>query len=52
VLDAVSVPKPVDWLGNAWGGHVGLTPAANSPDMTFDGKLTRISPSSEVPSTV
>jgi pimeloyl-ACP methyl ester carboxylesterase len=32
VLDAVSVPMPVDWLGNAWGGHVGLTLAANSPE--------------------
>ena len=32
VLDAVGVQKPVDWLGNAWGGHVGLTLAAKSPD--------------------
>ncbi len=32
VLDTVGVPKPVDWLGNAWGGHVGLTLAANSPE--------------------
>jgi pimeloyl-ACP methyl ester carboxylesterase len=32
VLDALGVQKPVDWLGNAWGGHVGLTLAANSPD--------------------
>jgi pimeloyl-ACP methyl ester carboxylesterase len=32
VLDAVGVSKPVDWLGNAWGGHVGLTLAANSPE--------------------
>jgi pimeloyl-ACP methyl ester carboxylesterase len=32
VLDAVGVQKPVDWLGNAWGGHVGLTLAAQSPD--------------------
>jgi pimeloyl-ACP methyl ester carboxylesterase len=32
VLDAMDVPKPVDWLGNAWGGQVGLTLAANSPE--------------------
>lgn len=32
VLDAVGVQKPVDWLGNAWGGQVGLTLAAKSPD--------------------
>ncbi len=32
VLDALGVQKPVDWLGNAWGGHVGLTLAANAPD--------------------
>jgi pimeloyl-ACP methyl ester carboxylesterase len=31
-LDALGLPKPVDWLGNAWGGHVGLTLATNSPD--------------------
>ena len=32
VLDALGVQKPVDCLGNAWGGHVGLTLAARSPD--------------------
>src|ERR1700757_1538114 len=32
VLDTLGVQKPVDWLGNAWGGHVGLTLAAKSPD--------------------
>jgi pimeloyl-ACP methyl ester carboxylesterase len=26
------VPKPVDSLGNAWGGHVGLVLAAKSPE--------------------
>lgn len=31
VLDALGVQKPVDWLGNAWGGHVGLMLAATSP---------------------
>lgn len=28
VLDALGVAEPVDWVGNAWGGHVGLTLAA------------------------
>jgi pimeloyl-ACP methyl ester carboxylesterase len=32
VLDALAVQKPVDWLGNAWGGHVGLMLAATAPD--------------------
>lgn len=32
VLDAVGVPESVDWLGNAWGGHVGLTLAAKLPE--------------------
>jgi pimeloyl-ACP methyl ester carboxylesterase len=31
VLDALSVTVPADWVGNAWGGHVGLTLAARSP---------------------
>lgn len=32
VLDILGVREPVDWLGNAWGGHVGLTIAASSPE--------------------
>ncbi len=28
VLEALSVVEPVDWVGNAWGGHVGITLAA------------------------
>ncbi|MET0828224.1 MAG: alpha/beta hydrolase [Microbacterium sp.] len=32
VLDALSVSQPVDWVGNAWGGHVGLIFAADRPD--------------------
>ncbi|HEY7052345.1 MAG TPA: alpha/beta fold hydrolase [Mycobacterium sp.] len=32
VLDALGEDGPVDWVGNAWGGHVGLTLAAQSPD--------------------
>jgi pimeloyl-ACP methyl ester carboxylesterase len=31
VLDACGVADPVDWVGNAWGGHVGLTLAAGTP---------------------
>jgi pimeloyl-ACP methyl ester carboxylesterase len=31
VLDALGVVEPVDWVGNAWGGHVGLLFAAASP---------------------
>jgi pimeloyl-ACP methyl ester carboxylesterase len=31
VLDRL-VTGPVDWLGNAWGGHVGLAVAAGHPD--------------------
>jgi len=29
VLDRLSVTDPVDWVGNAWGGHVGLRFAAD-----------------------
>jgi pimeloyl-ACP methyl ester carboxylesterase len=32
VLDALGVPGPVDWLGSAWGGHVGIPFAAGSPE--------------------
>ena len=32
VVDAVGISEPVDWVGNAWGGHVGLTLAAKSPE--------------------
>jgi pimeloyl-ACP methyl ester carboxylesterase len=32
VLDTLRVQEPVDWLGNAWGGHVGLMLAAQAPD--------------------
>lgn len=31
-LDVVGVGDPVDWVGNAWGGHVGLTLAAKAPE--------------------
>ncbi|WP_369255337.1 alpha/beta fold hydrolase [Geodermatophilus amargosae] len=32
VLDQSGVTEPVDWLGNAWGGHVGAAFAASEPD--------------------
>ncbi len=31
VLDALGITDPVDWLGNAWGGHVGALFAARWP---------------------
>jgi len=33
VLHAVGVSDPVDWVGNAWGGHVGLVLAARRPEL-------------------
>lgn len=32
VLDHLGVTQPVDWVGNAWGGHVGILFAAAWPD--------------------
>ncbi|HEX3199092.1 MAG TPA: alpha/beta hydrolase [Propionibacteriaceae bacterium] len=31
VLDTWGIDQPVDWLGNAWGGHVGVVFAATWP---------------------
>ncbi|WP_435592586.1 alpha/beta fold hydrolase [Nocardia sp. bgisy118] len=31
VLDHLGIDEPVDWLGNAWGGHVGILFAAAHP---------------------
>lgn len=31
VLDALGIEDPVDWVGNAWGGHVGIVLAAQQP---------------------
>src|SRR5258708_39181927 len=31
VLDHFAIDQPVDWLGNAWGGHVGILFAAAHP---------------------
>lgn len=31
VLEHLGIDEPVDWVGNAWGGHVGITFAATSP---------------------
>jgi pimeloyl-ACP methyl ester carboxylesterase len=32
VLAALNIDEPVDWVGNAWGGHVGIVFAATRPD--------------------
>ena len=32
VLASLGVNEPVDWVGNAWGGHVGVVFAARWPD--------------------
>jgi pimeloyl-ACP methyl ester carboxylesterase len=32
ILDMLDVTEPVDWLGNAWGGHAGVLFAAGHPD--------------------
>jgi pimeloyl-ACP methyl ester carboxylesterase len=31
VLDVLGISEPVDWVGNAWGGHVGVIFATTSP---------------------
>lgn len=31
LLASLEVDEPVDWLGNAWGGHVGIELAASAP---------------------
>ena len=31
ILDVLDIPGPVDWVGNAWGGHVGIVFADNYP---------------------
>ena len=31
VLDSLDIGEPVDWVGNAWGGHVGIIFAATWP---------------------
>lgn len=32
ILDHLGIREPVDWVGNAWGGHVGLVAAVRSPE--------------------
>jgi len=32
VLEQLAIRGPVDWLGNAWGGHVGVAFAVSQPD--------------------
>lgn len=33
VLEELGIRQPVDWVGNAWGGHVGAVVAASGPDV-------------------
>ena len=49
VLDALAVREPVDWVGNAWGGHVGLVFAADRPQRcrslaAFGSPIAALSP--------
>ncbi len=32
ILDSLGITEPVDWVGNAWGGHVGILVAAAYPE--------------------
>lgn len=32
VLDGLDIDVPVDWVGNAWGGHVGIQMAVRRPE--------------------
>ena len=32
ILDRLAINGPVDWVGNAWGGHVGMRTALDAPD--------------------
>ena len=31
LVDALALSEPVDWVGNAWGGHVGVALACAAP---------------------
>jgi pimeloyl-ACP methyl ester carboxylesterase len=46
VLDQLGISEPVDWVGNAWGGHVGIILAVSHPHrlrslVTIAAPLTR-----------
>jgi pimeloyl-ACP methyl ester carboxylesterase len=48
VLEQLGIDDPVDWVGNAWGGHVGITLAASKPHrlrslVTIAAPLTPVS---------
>jgi pimeloyl-ACP methyl ester carboxylesterase len=32
ILEALAIAEPVEWVGNAWGGHVGVVFASEWPD--------------------
>ncbi len=49
VLDAIGTENSVDWVGNAWGGHVGIVLAARKPGFvrtltTFNTPVEALSP--------
>ncbi|SNT58947.1 Pimeloyl-ACP methyl ester carboxylesterase [Asanoa hainanensis] len=49
VLAALAISTPVDWIGNAWGGHVGVFFASAHPDLcaslvTIASPITALSP--------
>lgn len=33
LLGGLGIRRPVDWVGNAWGGHTGMALAASRPDL-------------------
>jgi len=41
VLAALGIDDPVDWVGNAWGGHVGVVFAARWPPTVHQPGNTR-----------
>jgi pimeloyl-ACP methyl ester carboxylesterase len=49
ILDTLDIATPVDWVGNAWGGHVGMIFAAVHPArtrslITFANPVTPLTP--------
>jgi pimeloyl-ACP methyl ester carboxylesterase len=54
VLDALGITEPVDWVGCAWGGHVGLVLAARHPERirslaAFNAPVAALSPAEAKP---
>ena len=49
VLDRLEVGGAVDWVGNAWGGHVGLRFAADQPQEVSEPRDARVAGGGAVP---